>query len=140
MNNPNPQYQPGHFMQGEMPPETHVLCGDCGWTGTAKDVEVSEHVLARVGVGSPMPAGDCPGHECGALVYPAILYTWDDGEEYFHGDSDGVGGVEKDILDAMLDNWQNSKNHIYAPDGTEYAVEITVRLVPAADRKAASEC
>ena len=48
-----------------------IECGNCDWTGTIEDVEVSvksiPHLFERTMPGEIMPAGECP--ECGALAH-----------------------------------------------------------------------
>lgn len=49
--------------------EDRCECDDCGWRGSADDLNSIHHVHERVGEGETMPAGQCP--ECAALAYTA---------------------------------------------------------------------
>lgn len=48
--------------------KTHAECQNCGKVWPVARLDDIEDVHSRVGVGEPMPAGECP--ECGAVCHP----------------------------------------------------------------------
>ena len=87
-------------------PDARVECDNCDWEGGFAD-PIFSHVIsdpgARIGIGAPAPAGECP--DCGALCYlvqpepPKRVLVWVRG-----GVADGVWEPGVEVLLVDYDN------------------------------------